>query len=271
MLNKIHIYPDGGIGNRMRVINSAYNLSLKTSSPLVVHWERDDTLNAFFWEVFEESSFYEVVDVKMGTFRKLSRKLLKMMTSFFKGRFYIRGMLYLDGCRNLNDVLGEVDCRDVRELHIRTCHGFYEVSNMYVDLFHPIKEIVERCNATMRVFSTKPIGIHIRRSDNVESIEHSPRELFVDVLDSLTDEYEKFYFTSDSDEEVSYFKSKYRESIVIREKTLKRNTVDGIRDAVIDIYCLSGCKKIYGSYYSSFSEVASALGNAPLCILKKEI
>lgn len=39
--------------------------------------------------------------------------------------------------------------------------------------------------------------------------------------------------------------------------------------AMIDILCLSRTLKIYGSFYSSFSEYAANMGNIPLVIVKK--
>ena len=49
-------------------------------------------------------------------------------------------------------------------------------------------------------------------------------------------------------------------------RMLQRDSQEGMNDAVIDLYCLSYCKKIIGSYWSSFSETAAALYGAELLI-----
>jgi hypothetical protein len=44
-------------------------------------------------------------------------------------------------------------------------------------------------------------------------------------------------------------------------KELNRNSQQGITDAVVDMFCLSKTKYIYGSYWSSFSDIASVIGD----------
>ena len=39
-------------------------------------------------------------------------------------------------------------------------------------------------------------------------------------------------------------------------------------DAAVDLMLLAGCSRLYGSYYSSFSEVAAAIGNVPFVQLR---
>ena len=39
--------------------------------------------------------------------------------------------------------------------------------------------------------------------------------------------------------------------------------------AMVDLYCLAKCSKIYGSHGSSFSDVAARIGNIPLKVMKK--
>ena len=39
-----------------------------------------------------------------------------------------------------------------------------------------------------------------------------------------------------------------------------RNTYEGMRFAVVDLYCLSKTSYIIGSYFSSYSHIASVLG-----------
>lgn len=49
---------------------------------------------------------------------------------------------------------------------------------------------------------------------------------------------------------------------------MDRNTEVAIVDAMIDLTNLASCKKIYGSYYSSFSDVAAIWGNIEKEVLK---
>jgi hypothetical protein len=44
-----------------------------------------------------------------------------------------------------------------------------------------------------------------------------------------------------------------------------------MQESVVDLFCLSRMSKIYGSYWSSFSEVAAEIGNVDLIVLKSEL
>jgi hypothetical protein len=56
----------------------------------------------------------------------------------------------------------------------------------------------------------------------------------------------------------------YGDRIITYEKVLDRNQQKGIQDALVDMYCLAGCQKIIGSYFSSFSEVAAQINGIEL-------
>ncbi len=45
-------------------------------------------------------------------------------------------------------------------------------------------------------------------------------------------------------------------------------SLEGIREGVADMYTLARTQKIYGSFQSSFSNIAAQLGRVPLEILK---
>jgi hypothetical protein len=50
---------------------------------------------------------------------------------------------------------------------------------------------------------------------------------------------------------------------------LNRHSKEGILEAVLEIYSLSKTARIFGSYYSSYSEMAAKLGKIKLEVLKK--
>ena len=58
--------------------------------------------------------------------------------------------------------------------------------------------------------------------------------------------------------------------IIVYKKEMNRDTPNGIRDAVVDLYCLSKTKYIYGSYWSSFSDIAARIGEIRLITLNKK-
>lgn len=95
--------------------------------------------------------------------------------------------------------------------------------------------------------------------------------MFIDKAEELlrTDPKAKFFLATDDPSEERLFLDKFGESIIIHRKTsLDRNNPRAIRDAVTDLWFLAHCKKIYGSYWSSFSDVAAMWGNIEKEILK---
>ena len=75
---------------------------------------------------------------------------------------------------------------------------------------------------------------------------------------------------TDSENVKEDFKNKYGNRIFFSTSEADRNSVSGIMDAVAQMYVLSMTNKIYGSYGSSYSEVAAALGGIPLIVLKND-
>ena len=51
-------------------------------------------------------------------------------------------------------------------------------------------------------------------------------------------------------------------------ESISRTTQQGMVDALVDLVCLSRTPKIFGSYWSSFSETAAALGETELIVLQ---
>ena len=80
----------------------------------------------------------------------------------------------------------------------------------------------------------------------------------------------KFYLATDNDKTKMDFVGKYGNGTVMSNpRPASRNSLDGIKDAVAEMFILANASKIYGSFYSSFSEAAAIIGNTPLTQLYK--
>ena len=113
------------------------------------------------------------------------------------------------------------------------------------------------------------VSVHIRRTDQVTSIAYSKTENFIQLMNREidADPNVKFFLATDDKEEEALLRKTFPGRIVSNEnRTLRRDSLDGMYDALLDLYCLSSCKKIIGSYYSSFTDTAAALGNIPKLI-----
>ena len=107
------------------------------------------------------------------------------------------------------------------------------------------------------------IGVHIRRTDHVESIENSPTELFYSKMNSIMEECNTIFYVATDDQTVLDEISKSFPVInhICFSDKITRISSNGMKDAYVDMLCLSKCEKIYGSFNSTFSAMAGIIGN----------
>jgi len=79
-----------------------------------------------------------------------------------------------------------------------------------------------------------------------------------------------FYLATDDKEVEIILMELFPNKILTYEKEFSKTNVQGIQDAMVDLYSLSATYKIYGSYFSSFSDIAARIGNIPLEIIRKK-
>ena len=116
------------------------------------------------------------------------------------------------------------------------------------------------------------VGVHIRRTDHVESIEHSPIELFVARMQAEIDRNPgtEFYLASDDTSVHVEMQKRFPGRILLfKNKSLSRDSLQGIQDAYVEMLLLGTCEKILGSYNSTFSYMASQLSGTPLEVVAK--
>ncbi|MBN2109295.1 MAG: hypothetical protein JW832_17840, partial [Deltaproteobacteria bacterium] len=159
-------------------------------------------------------------------------------------------------------------CR-YRTVHIATCSSFYQSEDSFRD-FQPVQALQTQIDTYANLFNNT-IGVHIRRTDNRKAVEYSPTEFFLSIMERLThdDTRAGFFLATDDPQEEKRFLDAFPGRVIIHKKrSFLRNEPAAIQDALIDLYTLSKCKKIIGSYWSSFTDVARALGGAELILPK---
>lgn len=250
-MNKIIVQPLGGLCNRMRVIVGAASLAKKLGKRMVIVWTQDQSLNARFDELFEPIP-YEVIETNLTS---LSQRLRwKYLT-------------HLRRCTVLDDTWIHENARGKDFSHWK---DKVENNNILINsnldiLFDGDYSIFKAKESLLNEFNNViidkgVIGIHIRRTDNMNAVKFSPTKLFLEKMNeeiSLNPTI-RFYLATDDPKEENIFLKEYGERIIIYQKhSLDRNNPIAIKDAVVDLYNLSRCRKIYGSYYSSFSDTAA--------------
>lgn len=276
----LFINPLGGLANRMRVIASAISFVQNFNMPIRCLWWINNELGASFFDLFEPITRVKIFNIKeyhIGDNDIYKKVVNKTLNCIYGIELYLREKDY---AKLVGDVT-ESELEEVKKcilplldagknVRINTCSILS--GNFGVDMFKPVASLQHQIDDFSRSFSDKTYGIHIRRTDNTWAIENSPLELFVKKIDEIIsdDPASKFYLATDDAETIDVLKGKFGDRILVREKDFSRATENGIRDAVVDIWLLSKTKKIYGSYYSSFSEMASWIGGIDLEIQKSK-
>ncbi len=272
---EITITPYGGLANRMRALNAVIEFARTYAIPVKSVWFSNFELNAPFSELFE-TPCYDMISVKEAGFidRFLYRSprrhtlWLPFITAplMFDTTIYSNDFVTLRG----NGVLADNILNGGRVL-IESCYEFGDYSNAMSRNFIPKSDILSLVDDFVeKNFTSNTIGVHIRRTDNLLSIKNSPLSLFCDAMRKEVDECAdtKFYVATDDAATKSELKQIFGDRILSIDTDCNRNSLQGIKDAVREMWILSRTTKIYGSFYSSYSEVASQLGNIPLHILQ---
>jgi len=249
--------PSGGLCNRMRVLVSAIAFARDAGAVLRVVWKNDSHLGCRFDELFEmPSGVASIHHVSDGFFYRAANYAI---CKTFPNRFEqpdIEAIICSD-----EDFLDQVRGR---RLFVRTHSSFYSASDFtLLQPIPPILNVVKKYGFDQRT----TVGVHIRRTDNDIAIAHSPTELF---LEAMRKELERnaetqFFVATDSPVDEKLMEESFPGKILLHRKpSLNRNESRAIKDALIDLYALASCRKVIGSYRSSFTDTAAAIFNVPL-------
>lgn len=254
------IQPSGGLCNRMRVINSGLELAKRKGTALCVLWYCSDELNAPFESLFKPTEEFKVINF---TSLKDLRKLWYQMTARTKVSNEDIEKHTTNGTLN-QDFFDSIRL----PAYIFTWEHFYPADE-YFKLFKPTAELQKRIDAVTKHFTDDMVSVHIRRTDQINSIAYSKTENFIDLMNReiRANPDVKFFLATDDKKEEALLRKTFPDRIVSNEnRTLRRDSLEGMYDALLDLYCLASCKKIIGSYCSSFTDTAASLGGIPKLI-----
>ena len=262
--------PSGGLANRMRSIASAVNLSQHTGLQVNIVWFNDWGLRARFQDIFEpipqpEISLCECNLIDKFTVDRARRKNF-YIPSIYQHLVFDRIITekQVASLRNqgfdfetwaLKGRRPYMSCYDV--------FGWFSDYDLLVrQLFTPVRVIRDQIKAVTDRFTTHTIGMHIRRTDNIDSIRNSPIEKFLDTADRELAETPSttIYLATDDEPTKHIFRQRYGQHVITPEAQASRQSLEGIRDGIVDMWALASTDIIYGSCGSSFSKMASSIG-----------
>ncbi len=255
----------------MRAIGSAMILAEKRGEKVLVYWKVAPELGCPFEELFEKPAAFSLVNYRSDYYPP---KMFRQLTSRRLGNEEIRSVRTVDGLPD--DFIKTLPKR----LYIATEEHFFP--NRDYSAFSPQKRLLKKVSALTGPYTLPDpaadtdaghtnhlIGVHIRRTDNKPAIGKRSTNAFLSAMEAeiASDPDVRFYLATDDLSEEKTLREHFPGKIISNEgRDLSRDSVTGIQDALIDLYSLSRCSKIIGSFYSSFTDLAADIRGIPLIV-----
>eukprot|EP00466_Bigelowiella_natans_P004758 jgi/Bigna1/88048/estExt_fgenesh1_pg.C_270144 len=273
----ILVVPKNGLGNRLRTILAFVVLAREKGSKLLVFWEKTRPCPGDFTDYFEPipnvtfigSERAQMIRRKVLGGRKSSAKKRhpqtdeatnkeeeeEKVTTVFTGQMSMKKLLKKFGSK-----------KKLNEGDLSKLYGLIKpVTSLEKEIFkfgahHEIE---------------KRIGLHLRRTDHVKAAssmgqfhddDHFRQIIEKEIGDAPNDA--RFFLATDNGLTQKNFleDEEYGDRIVVWKKIDQKQveTTDStrhttVRDAVIDVFLLALCKRVYGSGLSTFSTLAQRL------------
>lgn len=261
----ITLLPFGGLGNRMRVMNSGFYLNKKLGYDCRLLWFEKWELNCPIDELFSSVGFsYKAVpDWKKKLLQPILKhifilkypKLYKWALSFFYDKVYFDNDWEGSSPANL---LNEI--KSHKHILFATCYSFYDFPDF--NNFKLTDGLQTRVKTVTSSFNENVIGVHIRRTDHIELIRAFPLENFITAIKKQISASPslRFFLATDDHEVKRLLQHEFESQIITQEISLNRDSDEGIKGAIVDIYCLAATRKILCSTKSSFATTAALIG-----------
>ena len=263
------LVPQGGLCNRLRVVLSAVQAKMSGAGPVRVEWGKDAECGAWFEELF--------VPIDMGNLRVVHRHWwaaprtrrnlwLPVLLRLFMGYRVQRA--------NYRPATDDDFFRLVRRggrVYLSGGYALCHYSPDCVARLCPRPELMQRIERIKARFTRNTVGVHIRRTDNAVSMSRSTPEGFRRAMDReiKRDFKVRFFLATDDEALKATLVQEYPDRIITQRTQVRRDTLDGMREAVVDLWCLAATQRIIGSYWSSFTDTAAELRQIPLEIVQE--
>lgn len=266
--------PSGGLANRMRAIASAFNLCQQVEARLQIVWFQGWGMHAAFHDLFEPIANLREAVLTDYIVNDRPRRHNLWLPWLPQQIWYKGGVINELEVANLRDKGFDFEQWLHSKRRYMSCYDEFGVfpDSCYSELFHPNQIVMDIIKSYEAHFSKNVIGMHIRRTDNIDSINKSPTELFVEAGHRELENNANLtiFLATDSEEVKKQIREIFGNHVVTSDNKADRNSVAGIREGLADLWTLSRVSRIYGSAGSSFSTMASKIGGRELIVLENK-
>ncbi len=272
----ITLVPVGGMANRLWSIASGISLAHACCTPLRILWFKDQGLNCRFNQLFQpipdenvllkEANRLDAIRFDRPRKKNLYLPFLWQQTTFGHCMYEGDERLFMDRQFDFKQWVGNKDT------YIASYRRFFPYpADACATLFHPTEEIEKRIQRVTAAFTPQTIGIHLRRTDHVYSIEESPLTLFIETIgkEIAANSSINFYLATDSQEDKQLLKKRFGRRILTYDCKLSRNSLEGMQAGLVELWALSRTAKIIGSHRSTYSQLAAELTGIECQMIRK--
>lgn len=262
------LVPLGGLCNRLRVVLSAIQSASQTNGGICIEWKANSECHAHFSQLF--------LPVNTGNLRitdcRWWARPARRRNAYWPHvvRYAMGYRLQREGyvTKNLDELCAILQSR--RKCFISSGSQLCPYSRSCIEHLAPQPDIQHAIDRLAAKFAKNTVGVHIRRTDNTAAITHSPLDAFRRALDNeIRQDFNVRFFLATDDEKVkTQIQQEYPDRIIAQHTDVRRDTLQGMKEAVIDLFCLAATRKIIGSYWSSFTDTAAELGGISLVIAR---
>jgi hypothetical protein len=255
-----------GLSNRLHTHASSLRLAKKLGRQALIHWPSTSQLNVAFDQLFKNqwpiATKQHLDDTLFNT--SMDLRVYNVMRSGRVRPSDPESVLLFKSWRELR-MIGESRQEAMNdELHI-------------LRELQPVDQVTRSVEAVLDRLVKPFIGVHIRTCDVVglhfskgspiqrvhEIYAKGPADFIAELAPFSRNGYGIFVCSDDAECEQA-IETSFPNVVRCPKGVGWRETVDGMLEALVDLYALSTAKAILGTAGSQFSELASELGGTPL-------
>lgn len=266
-MKQVTIVPQGGLCNRLRVVLSALMLS-RPDVRLRVEWACNAECRAHFADLFMNPPLAPLLIAERRWWNiPQSRRNLHLPALWRRACYDLQLVNFKGtGDESLSRLIDTYN-----NIYVSTGYVLHPYSAHLARCLHPTVALQQRIDNICRAFGNRVVGVHVRRTDSLRSITESTDAAFLAAMQQevKADADVRFFLATDSLSVRTHLENAFPGRIMTQPiRSVRRDTLEGMQDAVVDLFCLSRTRKLLGSYWSSFSDMAAELSGIPLQVVK---
>ena len=258
---------DLGLGNRLMAMANWSAVCTHVGRVLRVIWLPDASVaGASFNELFASDLIIDS-EAALSLLRTTSRRLLQVDVGISEKR-QAQDLELINHIPIFPEqtLLVTMSCYFEPAFMPRTL--FYSLTQQFLQALVLEPELLQRVNRFCEEHEIDPsnprvMGLHIRRTDRPESAQVSSNAAFEEIIrkEICCWSAVRFFLATECQATQEQMLRLFPHNVFVMPKTYQEQGIrtTSLQDAVIELYVLSRCHHIYGSYGSSFSKVASIL------------